>query len=89
MLTMHKGPRKNHETIAKRALQRFQETAADAYEAVDDAAEDVESWARENLETIRVSVRERPLWSLTIAMSVGAVLSTVLLSKFSEFRTRH
>jgi ElaB/YqjD/DUF883 family membrane-anchored ribosome-binding protein len=60
------------EAVAERAYRLAQESATQA-------VDDVESWANENLDTARDSIREQPISALLVSLGIGAILGAILL----------
>lgn len=66
---------------AARVLRSAEEVADDAVDQVSDRYESAEAWTVDNLENVRVQVREQPLAALLLSMSVGALLGALLLRR--------
>ncbi len=68
---------------ARQALNEAQGVAERAYRLAEDTARqtvgDVETWANDNLDNVRDSVRTQPLQSLGLALLVGAVFGAFFL----------
>ncbi len=59
------------EDVAKRALHL-------AEDATSQAIDNVEHWADDNLNTVRGSIRDQPIYAIGISMGVGAVVGAML-----------
>ena len=68
---------------ARQTLRDAQGVAERAYHLAEDTArqtvDDVESWANDNLDGVRNSVRAQPFQSLGLALLVGAVFGAFFL----------
>jgi ElaB/YqjD/DUF883 family membrane-anchored ribosome-binding protein len=65
---------RNAENVAERAYRL-------AEEAVGHAADDVETWTTDNLDSARESIRTRPLAAIALSMGAGALLGSIFLRR--------
>jgi len=65
---------RNAENVAERAYRL-------AEEAVGHAADDVETWTKDNLDSARESVRTRPFAAIALSMGAGALLGSIFLRR--------
>ena len=68
-----------------RAMRDAEHVAERAYrlaeESVGHAADDVETWTNDNLDTARQSVRAQPLAAVALSMGIGAFLGAIFLRR--------
>ena len=65
---------RNAENVAERAYRL-------AEEAVEQAANDVETWTNGNLDSVRESVRAQPLAAIGLSMGAGALLGAIFMRR--------
>jgi ElaB/YqjD/DUF883 family membrane-anchored ribosome-binding protein len=67
------------------ALKAAEDRVTSALNAAQDAAaqavDQAEVWATDNAESLREAVREQPLYSVAVAMGIGAVLGALFLRR--------
>ena len=68
-----------------RAMRDAESVAERAYrlaeEYVEQAADDVETWTNDNLDSARKSVRAQPLAAIALSMGVGAFLGAIFVRR--------
>jgi ElaB/YqjD/DUF883 family membrane-anchored ribosome-binding protein len=62
------------ENLAERAFRLAEEAASQA-------AEDVEAWTNDNLDSVRETVRSQPLSAIALSMGAGALLGAIFLRR--------
>ena len=65
---------RNAENVAERAYRLAEEAAGHA-------ADDVETWTQDNLDSARESVRTRPLAAIALSVGAGALLGSIFLRR--------
>jgi ElaB/YqjD/DUF883 family membrane-anchored ribosome-binding protein len=70
---------------ARAAMQAAKDVAERAYglaeETVAHLADEVETWTNDNLDSVRGSVRARPLSALVLSMGAGVLLGAIFLRR--------
>jgi len=68
-----------------RAIRDAEQVAERAYrlaeESVEHAADDVETWTNDNLDSARQSVRAQPLAAVALSVGIGAFLGAIFLRR--------
>ena len=70
---------------AQAAMQAAKDVAERAYRLAEEAAahlaDEVETWTNDNLDSVRESVRVRPLSSVALSMGAGVLLGAIFLRR--------
>jgi ElaB/YqjD/DUF883 family membrane-anchored ribosome-binding protein len=70
---------------AQAAMQAAKDVAERAYRLAEEAAahlaDEVETWTNDNLDSVRESVRARPLSSVALSMGAGVLLGAIFLRR--------
>ncbi len=59
----------------------MQDAVRNALRSAEDAAERIEEWGSDNLESVREMVRSQPLATVALSMSAGALIGALLLRR--------
>jgi ElaB/YqjD/DUF883 family membrane-anchored ribosome-binding protein len=75
---LQKDMRKLAESLTDAASNGVTEMAGSAQRVASDAAEQVEAYAEQGVDTVRGAIREQPLAAIALSMGAGALIGSLL-----------